>query len=275
MARRFEGRRALVTGASRGIGAAVARRLAAEGADVAMVARTLAPGGELEGSLEGTATQVRSHGARAVPIASDLSDAADRARIVELAEDGLGGPVEVLVNNAAAAIYQPLAEMPLKRRRILFELNVHAPVDLAQCVLPAMIEAGEGWIVNLTSATARPWAGPPFELGGLGSTITAYGASKAALNRITNGLAAELHRTGVRVNAVEPRAAVRSEGTEALLGDSLDESKVEPLEAMVEAVAALCACGPDQTGLLAVSLDLLADWGIEVRDLDGAPVTGE
>ena len=66
-----------------------------------------------------------------------------------------GGPIDILVNNAAAAIYQPLIDFPLKRRRLIFEVNVHAPMDLAQAVLPGMIERGEGWIVNVSSATAH------------------------------------------------------------------------------------------------------------------------
>ena len=266
---RFHGRRAIVTGASRGIGAAVARRLAADGADVALVARTVEPAEALPGSLLETARQVEAHGRRAVLVVADLSDEADRARVVPEAVEGLGGGVDVLVNNAAAAIYEPLLQMSTKRRRILFELNLHAPSDLARDAAPAMVDRGEGWIVNVSSGAARSWAGPPYELGHLGSTIATYGASKAALNRITNGLAAELHGTGVRVNAVAPRAAVLSEGADALVGDALGADQVEPMEAMVEAVVALCGCDPETTGLQAVSLDLLDDWGLEVRDLDG------
>ncbi len=268
--RRFAGRRALVTGASRGIGAAVAQRLAAEGADVAILARTLDAGdSHLSGSLSSTVDRIEAHGAKAVPLVVDLSDPDGRAGVLARAADGLGGPVEILVNNAAAAMYARLAEMPIKRRRILFELNVHAPLDLAQQAIPSMSQAGEGWIVNVSSGTARNWDGPPFVLGALGSTTTAYGASKAALNRITNGLAAELQDRGIRVSSVEPRAAVMSEGTEALVGSKLDPSQLEPLEAMVEATVALCCCATESTGLQAVSLDLIDDWDLEVRNLDG------
>ncbi len=189
-ARRFEGRRALVTGASRGIGAGIARRLAAEGAAVALVARTAEPGGPLAGSLAETAALAAATGSTAVGVVADLSDPSDRARVVPEAVDALGGPIDVLVNNAAAAIYGPLGELALKRRRLMFEVNVHAPVDLAQGVVPAMAEAGEGWIVNVSSRTSRPWPGPPFELGVTGTTTGAYGASKAALDRMTNALAA-------------------------------------------------------------------------------------
>jgi NAD(P)-dependent dehydrogenase (short-subunit alcohol dehydrogenase family) len=207
MSRRFEGRRALVTGASRGIGAAVAVRLAAEGAHVAIVARTLEEHDHLTGSLAETADRIGHGGGRAAPLVADLNDPTDRERIVPGAVEALGGPIDVVVNNAAAALYGPVASMPLKRRRILFEVNALAPLDLAQAVIPGMIERGTGWIVNLTSAAARPGPSP---------TMTLYGASKAALNRITTGLAAEL------------------------------------------------------TGRICVSLDLIAELGLTVYDLDGA-----
>jgi citronellol/citronellal dehydrogenase len=273
MTRRFEGRRALVTGASRGIGAAVAERLASEGADVAITARTLERHDHLAGSLNETRGRLEIYGTKVVAVAADLTDDERRQQIVADAADALGGPIEVLVNNAAAAIYDSVAAFPLRRRRVLFEANVHAPLDLAQAAIPAMVEAGEGWIVNLTSGAARHTEGPPFDLGPQGTTIAVYGASKAALSRITNGLGAELAGTGVRVNAIEPRAAVLSEGAAALVGDTLRDDQIEPLEAMVEAVTALCACDQEITGRTFVSLDLLDSWGLEVRGLDGsAPV---
>lgn len=271
--RRFSGRRALVTGASRGIGAAVAERLAAEGADVVITARTLDHHDHLAGSLVETAERLGSYGSNVTVVAADLADAVDRQRIVPEAVEALGGPLDILVNNAAAAIYGDLATFPLRRRHLLFDVNVHAPLDLAQAAIPGMAAAGAGWIVNITSGAARSWPGPPFDLGPQGSTIAEYGASKAALARITNGLGAELHGTGIRVNAVEPRAAVLSEGAAALVGDTLRPDQIESTEAMVEAVVALCDCAADITARTFVSLDLLAEWDLDVRQLDGSPST--
>ena len=268
---RFRGRRVVVTGASRGIGAAVARRLAAEGADVAITARTTDQHPTLAGSLRETAGHLRRFGGTVAVVTADLADADDRARIVPEAVQVLGGPVDILVNNAAAAIYQTVADYPLRRRRLTFEVNVHAPMDLAQAVLPSMLQRGEGWVVNVSSATARPWR-PPFNLGALGSTTGIYGASKAALNRMTNALAAELAGRGVRINTVEPRAAVLSEGAEVLTGSALSPDQIESMEEMVEAVVALCDCAPERTGLEHVSLDLIAELGLTVRDLEGNPI---
>lgn len=271
MSERFNGRRAIVTGASRGIGAGIAERLAAEGAAVAIVARTVAAGdrANLPGSLHETADRLRAHGNPVSVIAADLTDGDDRARIVPTAADELGGPIDILVNNAAAAMYAQPSEMSLKRRRITFEVNVHAPLDLAQAALPAMLERGEGWIVNLSSATGKLAAGPPFRMDGLAATTGMYGSSKAALNRETNALAHELWGRGIRVNTVEPRAAVMSEGAEVLAGHVIRDDQKESMEEMVEAAVHLCDCDEQTTGVLFVSLDLIADRGLTVMTLDG------
>ena len=269
---RFGGKRALVTGASRGIGAAVAERLGAEGASVAIVARTLESHEQLPGSLAETRARIESHGGQATLVVADLTDEEQRARVVPEAVAGLGGAIDILVNNAAAAIYTELATMPLKRRRLVFEANVHAPLDLSQAVIPSMAEAGAGWIVNLTSGSADTWDGPPFELGVTGSTIAVYGASKAALRRLSNGLAAELHGTGIRVNAVEPRAAVMSEGAQELVGGKLRADQIESMEHMVEGVLGLCDCAENRTGRTWVSGDVVAELGLLVHSLDGQPI---
>lgn len=266
---RFSGRTAIVTGASRGIGAAIAERLVAEGASVVITARTLEHHDHLEGSLNETLQRCRAYGGLVAVVTADLGDPIDRARIVPEALELLGGRVDILVNNAAAAIYQSMLDYPAKRRSITFEVNVFAPLDLSQAVIPGMIERGQGWIVNVSSATARPAVGPPFKVDGVAAKVGMYGTSKAALNRMTNALAVELHGTGVRINAVEPRAAVASEGAVALLGGGVDEVLFESMEAMVEATVALCDCGPDQTGAAHVSLDLIQALGLEVRGLDG------
>jgi citronellol/citronellal dehydrogenase len=273
MGTRFAGRRALVTGASRGIGAAIAERLAADGADVAITARTLEKHDHLAGSLTETARKLERYGRTIAPIVADLTDDWNRARIVPQAVEALGGPIDILVNNAAAAIYMPVSDFPIKRRRIIFEANVHAPLDLAQQVIPDMQSRGEGWIVNLSSGSAKHWAGPPFQLGSQGSTLTVYGASKAALNRVTNGLAAEVYGSGIRVNAVEPRAAVMSEGAQELVGGTLRPDQIESMEEMVEATVALCDCPADFTGHNTISLDLIAEWGLTVHGLDGEKLT--
>jgi citronellol/citronellal dehydrogenase len=112
---------------------------------------------------------------------------------------------------------------------------------------------------------------PPFPWSPMGTTQGAYGSSKAALNRYTNLLGVELYGTGIRVNTVEPRAAVLSEGAAELVGATLRPDQIESMEEMVEGVLALCDCDADVTGRITVSLDLIAQWGLSVHELDGTP----
>ena len=157
-----------------------------------------------------------------------------------------------------------MLDFPLKRRRVIFEVNVHAPLDLAQAVLPSMIEHGEGWIVNLSSATARPIPN---------TNMAVYGSSKAALNRLTNGMAVELMDTGVRVNTIEPRAAVMSEGAAPVIRGRVSDDQIESMESMVEAIVALADCPAAYTAHNCVSLDLIEELQLSVHALDGTPLS--
>jgi NAD(P)-dependent dehydrogenase (short-subunit alcohol dehydrogenase family) len=274
---RFRGRNAIVTGASRGIGAGIAKRLAAEGANLVVVARTIDQHDHLTGSLSETVAHCRQYGGAVRGIASDLSDEESRRNIVPEALETLDGRIDILVNNAAAAIYQPILEFPLRRRRIIFEVNVHAPADLMQAVLPGMRERNEGWIVNVSSAGAKysPTSlriADEVPLATLAQSEQGiYGASKAALNRMTKAFAEALTGEGIRVNTIAPRGAVLSEGAIALMGkEFLANSSAESMEAMVEGALILCDCEAPLTGGVHYSLDLLEERQVPVMSLDGA-----
>ena len=271
MSGRFAGRRVVVTGSSRGIGAGVAERMAAEGADVVLTARTLEQHDHLQGSLKETAARLERYGTRVGIVVADLVDEADRARVIPEAAEFLGGHVEILVNNAAASIQKPLEGFSVKRRNIMFEANANAPLDLSLAVMPAMRDAGEGWIVNVSSDSSKLWPGPPAEFSPTAINISAYGASKAALNRLSNGLAMELYGTGIRINTVQPRAAVLSEGAAELVGSMLRPDQIESMQAMVEGAVFLCDCPADFTGQITVSLDNIEKFGLTVHNLDGTP----
>src|SRR3954471_14167130 len=150
MDRACAGRVALVTGASRGLGAAIAARLAEEGARVAVSARTLEHDDRFEGSLRETVEAIVAAGGEAVAVQCDLSSADDRRRMIAETESALG-PIDILVNNAAVTFLQPFAEFTEKKFRLMFEVQVSAAFELAQLVVPSMRERGAGWILNISS----------------------------------------------------------------------------------------------------------------------------
>lgn len=270
---RFTGRRVIVTGASRGIGAGIAERYAAEGASVVVTARTLDPIPELGGSLGETVERCTRYGSTVVALVADLANADDRARIIPESEALLGGPIDVLVNNAAAGIHRLAAELTLKHRRIMFEVNFHAPFDLAQAVIPSMRERGQGWIINVSSGSSDLTPGPPpFPWSPMGTTQGAYGASKAALNRYTNILGVELYGTGIRVNTLQPVKPVASEGAVAHLQGRIPADQFNPVEVMAEAALVLGECAPELTARICTDGPLLDELGLPVRTMDGSAV---
>jgi len=261
----LNGRVAIVTGASRGIGAAIARRFAAEGAAVAVSARTETESdARLPGTIHQTADAIRAAGGQAVAIRADLSQADDRRRLVTRTEAELG-PIDVLVNNAAVTWFLPVTEFPARRFEVMFEVQVRAPFELAQLVLPGMLERGRGWILNVSSGAARHPQGPPYAAPGRGGTV--YGMCKAAIERFSTGLAAEVHDRGVAVNALSPSRVVATPGVviHRLIPPGA-EDQAEPVEVMAGAALALCSGDPKTlTGRVAYSQAILDELGITVR----------
>ena len=147
----LRGRAAIVTGASRGIGQAIAERFAGEGAAVVLVARTLSAGtSRLPGSIEETVDRITAAGGFAAPLQADLNDPDQVETIVERAE-ALVGPVDTLVNNAGVNFYGPAMDVPGRRYDLMFQMMVHAPFRLCQLAVPSMRAEGRGWILNITS----------------------------------------------------------------------------------------------------------------------------
>ena len=254
------GRTALVTGASRGIGMAIAKRFAAEGATVAVTARTVEPGtSQLEGSLQETVETITKDGGHTVAIAADLSRPEERERLIHETEAVIG-PIDILVNNAAVTFFTPIADFAPKRLQLMFEVQVYAAMDLAQRVLPGMAVAGQGWVLNISSGASRHPSLPPDAMGRGGGTV--YGMVKAALERFTTGLAAEVWDANVAVNALSPSRVVPTPGTvfHHLVRPDDPNQVVEQPEVMAEAAFALCSRPPRSlTGRVAYSQDLLAE----------------
>src|SRR5213075_1551780 len=139
------------TGASRGIGEAIAARLAMEGANVVVSARTAESGeSNLPGTLHDTVERIRRAGGNAAFIKADLAQKVERERLVEEAVAAFGD-IDILVNNAAITYFMPVVDFPEKRFKLMMEVQVYAPFHLAQMVLPRMREKKSGWIVNISS----------------------------------------------------------------------------------------------------------------------------
>lgn len=237
MTGRLAGRAAIVTGASRGLGRAIALALAAEGAAVAVAGRTEEVWDDrLPGTIGETVADIEAAGGRAVAVRADLTDRDEIARLVDSARDALG-PIAILVNNAAfTAPGRPPApggeprpkpakppsgaakpgwpgfvSTPLHAYRRHFDIAVFAAYELMQLVCPDMIEAGGGSIINITSVASRlPGDGPYADRSG--GVLPGYGGSKAALEHLTQCAAFDLTDHNIAVNALSPSKPILTPG---------------------------------------------------------------
>lgn len=258
----LDGKIAIVTGASRGIGAAIAERFGAAGAAVAVAARTTEPGqSRFHGTIESTAAAIREAGGTAVAISADLSKPEDSHRLVDETNEKLG-PVDILVNNAAVTYFTPVADFSPRRFALMFAVQVEAPFELAKLVLPGMRERGRGWILNISSIAARPPSLPP---GRFATGSTVYGMCKAAIERFSTGLAAELYEDDIAVNALSPTLVVPTPGTIFHHLTTEDDPNAEPPAVMAEAALMLCHADPKTlTGRVTYSQELLTELGVAI-----------
>lgn len=261
-ARPCAGRVALVTGASKGgTGTAIALRLAAAGAAVAIVAR------DADG-LAATAERIRDIGGIAAAYTVNLADPdGDRNTLVERISADLG-PIDILVNNAASNGYRPFDQWTERQFHVANQVNVLAPWRLMADASATMRERGAGWIVNITSFAASHPPGPPFPTTKVALEGSGYGVTKAALNRLTTSVAAELNPYGIAVNALAPQAAIAT--PHLLESGTVPADRFEPLETMAEATLALATADPRTlSGRIARSIELLRELDRPVHTLDG------
>ena len=259
----LDGKSAIVTGASRGIGQEIAELFAAEGAKIVCVARTVSEGDHpLEGSLARTVQNITDAGGEAIAVAANISLEEECLSLVEQARAAFG-PVDILVNNAALNYYIPTVDYPTNYWVRSFSVNVHAPFILSKAVLTDMTSGRGGAIVNISSGSAiGPGRGPYDDQHARGGVM--YGATKAALERMTQGLAQELSQHGnIAVTAVSPSRVVPTPGTVFhKLVDSMEDPKGEPPELMAKA-ALLLASEPVEkvNGRVTYSQQILKEFG--------------
>ncbi|MHA7665090.1 SDR family NAD(P)-dependent oxidoreductase [Mycolicibacterium sp. HS_4_1] len=276
MTQLLAGKTALVTGSSRGIGRAIAQRLAAEGATVAVTARGNFPSTSVRagvrevipGSIQETVQLIEDAGGSAFGVPADLEDPEARDSLVEAVLHRTGR-VDIVVNNAGFADYAVVEQMPMTTFDRTIDHYLRIPFALTKAVVPHMKDQGAGWIVNIGSVTGVAPTRPYRDYNKTAGDVI-YASCKAALHRFTQGVAAELLDANIAVNCVGPSTAVRTPGATALIPDSFP---TEPVEYLAETVLAMChAPAAERTGLVAFSLHYPWSQELTVHSLDGRTV---
>jgi 3-oxoacyl-[acyl-carrier protein] reductase len=274
MTQLLSGKTALVTGSSRGIGRAIAQRLAAEGATVAVTARSYEPSRSVRagttvaipGTIGETIEVIEHVGGSAFGVAADLEDSDQREHLVEEVLDRTGR-LDILVNNAGFADYGLVEEMTLETFDRTVEHYLRTPFVLTKAAVPHMRKQGAGWIVNIGSVTGIAPVRPYRDYNKSSGDVV-YASMKAGLHRFTQGVAAELVDSNIAVNCVGPSTAVRTPGASQLIPGTFP---TEPVEYLAETVLAMChRPAAERTGLVAFSLHYPWSQKLPVRSLDGA-----
>ncbi|HEY1377547.1 MAG TPA: SDR family oxidoreductase [Gemmataceae bacterium] len=196
------GKVAVVTGASRGIGRAIALGLAREGCDVVIAAKSTESTAKLPGSIFTVAAEVEALGARALPVPVDVRDADQIEGMAAKALDRFGR-IDLLVNNAGALHWAGILDTPPKRFDLVMGVNARAAFLCCRAVLPAMIRQGGGHIINMS---------PPMDLSIMPGRI-AYGISKVGMTLLTIGLAEEVRGHNIAVNSLWPATIIESQAS--------------------------------------------------------------
>ncbi|MFZ5817074.1 MAG: SDR family oxidoreductase [Bacillota bacterium] len=250
MGKVLEGRVALITGASRGIGRALAIRLAQEGADVVVAAKSEQSTEKLPGSIYETADEVRALGRRALPVKVDVRVEEEIAAMVEQAVAEFGR-IDILINNAGALWWKPVLETPGKRFDLLMGVNVRASYLCAYYVLPHMVRQKWGHIITMAppiSTTANPG-------------MVAYMIAKMGMARLAIGIAEEHRQDNIASNSLWPVTPIE---TAAVVNNHLGEREQwRTPEIMCDAVMAILSQEPSRcTGRQLLDEEILREAGV-------------
>ena len=240
----------LITGASRGVGEAMAYGLAAEGAIVAAVARTVARGtGEGAGSLQETVEKIKESGGRALAIACDVTNEEDVKEMVEKVESE-EGVVDVLINNAGVSIRGSIIDLSVEEYDRVMDVNLRGPFLTCKYTVPQMMKRRSGSIINITSRLSD-WTEEKHIF---------YGTSKAALNRFTLNMAADLKQYNIAVNALSPGLVSSYMTRNWDPGDNPRGLVIEPAEVVVPATVWLAQQDASYTGKVLLRNDFGKTW---------------
>jgi citronellol/citronellal dehydrogenase len=220
----------VVTGASRGIGAAIAERIAKDGAAVALLAKTETPNPKIAGTLAETADAVQRAGGRALPLACDVRDADAVAAAIASVAETFGG-IDVVINNAGALDLRSTENLSPKNLRRLLEINVEGPFAVVQAALPHLRRSGNAHVVNVSPPLNMDprWVGAH-----VGHTVGKYAESL-----LTLGWAEEFASVPIAVNSLWPATTIASTGMIVALGETAVRAQARSPQIVAEAVHAL------------------------------------
>jgi citronellol/citronellal dehydrogenase len=258
---KLEGKVAIITGAARGLGNYFAVDFAKEGADIVIVDRAES---DVPGAKHKTAEEVQALGRRALTFKCDIGNEDDVNAMVQKTLEAFGR-IDILVNNAGVAWWPPITETPVKRFELVIRVNLIGPFICVKAVLPTMIKQRSGSIINISSGSAEKRI--------RGFSGLAYGTSKAALQRLTWGMAAELGQYNIAVNAIKPQDPIGTEGVLENAKPDVDKSSWASPELMVKACTFLaCQDASGVTGVVANDNELCQWHGLDNPELHAGKV---
>jgi citronellol/citronellal dehydrogenase len=250
----LQGKTLFISGASRGIGLAIALRAARDGANVALIAKTAEPHPKLEGTVYTAAEQIEAAGGQALPIVGDIRDEQQVADAVAQTVARFGG-IDVCVNNASAINLARTEALELKRYDLMQDINVRGTFAVSRACIPHLREAQNPHVLTLSPPIDLDprWLGPH-----LGYTLAKYGMSMIAL-----GLAAELREDGIASNALWPRTLVATAAVQNLLGGEEAMARARRPEIYADAAyAVLNRPARECTGNAFLCEDVLVEEGV-------------
>jgi len=261
----LNGKTLFITGASRGIGLAIAKRAARDGANIVIAAKTAEANPKLPGTIHSAAAEVEAAGGQALPLQTDIRDEASVLAAIEQAVAHFGG-IDVLVNNASAISLTPTPETPMKRFDLMFGVNVRGTYLCTQACLPHLIKAAQGGrnphVLNMSPPLSmrEHWF----------KNHVAYTMAKYGMSECTLGHAGEFKPHGIAVNSLWPRTAIATAALQMIPG--VDISKCRTPEILADAAyLILTSKAATTTGNFFIDDELLAQHGI--TDLDAYSVT--
>ena len=259
----FSERTVIMSGGSRGIGLAIALRLAREGANVALIAKTAEPDPRLPGTIYTAAEEIEAAGGKALPLVGDIRDEARVAEAVAEAVERFGG-IDIVVNNASAINLAPMRDLEVKRFDLMQQVNARGTFVLTKAALPHLRESEHAHVLSLSPPLIRDakWL----------TAHSAYTLSKMGMTMLTLGLAADEAAAGIGANCLWPRSIIATAAVQNLLGGDEAMARARTPEIYADAAYEIVRRDPREcTGNAYIDDEVLAEAGITDLSKYGPP----